>query len=60
MQKIMGWAPSAVIGGEGKDAKEKKSLKRRSDGASVGPGKAWRKGLKKWVATEGHSSVCKR
>ncbi|CAD6588229.1 MAG: hypothetical protein TREMPRED_005010 [Tremellales sp. Tagirdzhanova-0007] len=47
MQKIMGWAPSAVIGGEGKDAKEKKSLKRRSDGASVGPGKAWRKGLKK-------------
>ena len=53
MPKIMGWAPSVETSSEGKDAREGKTYKRRSDGAPVGPGKAWRKGLKKWVKGRG-------
>lgn len=47
MPEIMSWSPSDE--GEGKDGKGKKSHKRRPDNAPPGPGKAWRKGLKKWV-----------
>ncbi len=47
LPKIMGWTPSEE-GSEGKEGK-KKSHKRRPEGAPLGPGKAWRKGLKKYV-----------
>ncbi|WVR03982.1 hypothetical protein IAU60_000981 [Kwoniella sp. DSM 27419] len=52
--KITGWSPAdEAIGGlldnspEVSEKKPRKSHKRRPDGAPPGPGKAWRKGIKK-------------